>query len=87
MPQASRSIDAAAIQVLIPELRIAARDLVNGSAIEPDILVQDALMVALKKWDQLPPADELKPWLLDVLRDPGLVERAEQLGPVATEGS
>jgi DNA-directed RNA polymerase specialized sigma24 family protein len=87
MPQDNPSIKSAAIQALIPELRVAARDLVDGSAIEPDALVQDALMVALKKWDQLPPADELKPWLLGVLRDPSLVERAKQPSTVPAEGS
>jgi DNA-directed RNA polymerase specialized sigma24 family protein len=87
MPQANRSVDAAAIQALIPELRVVARDLVNGSALSPDDLVQDALMVALKNWDRLPTGDELKPWLLGVLCNPALVERAEQLGPPATERS
>jgi DNA-directed RNA polymerase specialized sigma24 family protein len=87
MPQGNQTIDAAAIQALIPELRVAARGLVNGSAIEPDALVQDALMVALRNWNELPPGDGLKPWLLDVLRDPGLVKRVEKLGPATAEGS
>jgi DNA-directed RNA polymerase specialized sigma24 family protein len=85
MPRVKRSINSAAIQALIPELRVAARNLVNGSALAPDALVQDALMVALKKWNQLPPADELKPWLLGVLRDPALVERVEQRSAPAAE--
>ena len=87
MPQANRSIDAAAIQALIPEMRVAARDLVNGLTISPEDLVQDALMVALKNWDRLPAGDELKPWLLSVLRDPGLVQRVEQRGATAAERS
>jgi DNA-directed RNA polymerase specialized sigma24 family protein len=85
MSRTKPSTNSAAIQALIPELHVAARDLVNGSAIAPDILVQGALMVALKKWDQLPPADELKPWLLGVLRDPALVERVEQRSAPAAE--
>ena len=85
MDQINESTRSAAIQALIPELRIVARDLVNGSAILPDDLVQEALMVALRSWPQLPPAGELKPWLLGVLRDPGLVERAEQLGTAPAE--
>jgi DNA-directed RNA polymerase specialized sigma24 family protein len=85
MPQMNDSANSAAIQALIPELRVAARDLVNGSALSPDVLVQDALMVALKKWDQLPAGDELKPWLLGVLRDPALVERVEQRSAPAAE--
>jgi DNA-directed RNA polymerase specialized sigma24 family protein len=87
MDQIDKVADSAAIQALIPELRVAARDLVNGSAIEPDVLVQEALLVALRNWPHLPPADELKPWLLGVLRDPGLVERVQQLGPPRAESS
>jgi DNA-directed RNA polymerase specialized sigma24 family protein len=75
MPQANRSLDAAAVQALIPELLGAARDLVNGSTISPDGLAQDALKVALKNWDRRPAADELKPWLLGILRDLSLVEQ------------
>ncbi len=86
MPQANRSIDAAAIQALIPEMRVAARDLVNGLTISPEDLVQDALMVALKNWDRLPSSDELKPWLLGVLRDPRLVKRAKQVSAPAAKG-
>ena len=67
MDQIDKVADSAAIQALIPELRLAARDLVNGSAISSDVLVQEALMVALRSWPQLPPAGELKPWLLGVL--------------------
>jgi DNA-directed RNA polymerase specialized sigma24 family protein len=85
MSRSKPSINSAALQALIPELRSAARELVNGSALSPDILVQDALMVALKNWDRLPPGDELKPWLLGVLRDPALVERVEQYGAPAAE--
>lgn len=85
MDQIDKVADSAAIQALIPELRLAARDLVNGSAISSDVLVQEALMVALRSWPQLPPAGELKPWLLGVLRDPGLLERAEQLGTTPAE--
>ena len=87
MPQSDHSIDSAAIQALIPELRVAARDLVNGSTRSPDDLVQGTLLVVLRNWDQLPSGDGLKPWLLDVLRDPGLVERTKQLSaPVAERG-
>jgi DNA-directed RNA polymerase specialized sigma24 family protein len=75
----------AAIQALIPELRSTARDLVNGSAIPPDVLVQEALLVALRNWNRLPSGDGLEPWLLGVLRDPGLVERVEQLGTAPAE--
>jgi DNA-directed RNA polymerase specialized sigma24 family protein len=75
----------AAIQALIPELRIAARDLANESTLSPDDLVRDVLIVALRNWDRLPSGDNLKPWLLGVLRDPDLVERAEQLGSAAAE--
>ncbi len=85
MPQANRSTDATAIQALIPELRVAAPDLVNGSAISPDDLVEGALMVALKNWNRLPSPDALKPWLLGVLRDPSLVERAKQVSAPAAE--
>jgi DNA-directed RNA polymerase specialized sigma24 family protein len=87
MPQIDEAANSAALQALIPELRIAARELVDGSGISPDALVQDALLIALRNWNELPPGDGLKPWLLDVLRDPGLVERAEQLGPATAEGS
>jgi DNA-directed RNA polymerase specialized sigma24 family protein len=85
MSQGNPSINSAAIQALIPELRVAARVLVNGSAIAPDDLVQDALMVALRNWHQLPSGDGLKPWLLGVLRDHDLVERVEQLGTTPAE--
>jgi len=64
----------AAIQALIPELRIAARDLANESTLAPDDLVRDVLIVALRNWDRLPSGDNLKPWLLGVLRDPDLVQ-------------
>ena len=87
MPQANQTIDATAIQALIPELRVAARDLVNGSAIPPDDLVQGTLLVALRNWQQQPSGDDLKPWLLGVLRDLDLVERVQQLGPAAAESS
>ena len=59
MSRINHSIDAAAIQALIPELRVAARDLVDGSTISPDDLVQDALLVALGNWHWLPPGDGL----------------------------
>jgi DNA-directed RNA polymerase specialized sigma24 family protein len=85
MSQANQPIDAAAIQALIPKLRIAARDLVDSSGISPDALVQDALLIALRNWNGLPSGDGLEPWLLGVLRDPGLVERAQQLGPATAE--
>jgi DNA-directed RNA polymerase specialized sigma24 family protein len=85
MSQSNQSSDSAAIQALIPELRVAARDLLNGSTISPDDLVQGALMVALKNWDRLPSPDALKPWLLGVLRDPSLVERAKQVSAPAAE--
>ena len=85
MSQSNQSTDSAAIQALIPELRVAARDLVNGSALSPDVLVQGALMVALKNWDRLPSSDELKPWLLGVLRDLRLVKRAKQVSAPAAE--
>jgi DNA-directed RNA polymerase specialized sigma24 family protein len=87
MPQIDEVANSAALQALIPELRIAARELVDGSGISPDALVQDALLIALRNWNELPAGDGLKSWLLDVLRDPGLVERAEQLGPATAEGS
>jgi DNA-directed RNA polymerase specialized sigma24 family protein len=77
----------AAIQALIPELRSTARDVVNGSAVAPDVLVQETLLLALRNLPQLPPADELKPWLLGILSDPGLVERVQQLGPAPAESS
>ena len=87
MSQANQSTDSAAIQALIPELRVAARDLVNGSTRSPDDLVQGTLLVALRNWDRLPSGDGLKPWLLGVLRDPDLVERTKQLSaPVAERG-
>ena len=69
MSQGNPPINSAAIQGLIPELRVAARDLVNGSAIPPDALVQGALLVALRNWHQLPSDDGLKPWLLGTMRD------------------
>jgi DNA-directed RNA polymerase specialized sigma24 family protein len=75
----------ATIQALIPELRIAARDLANESTLAPDDLVRGVLIVALRNWDRLPSGDNLKPWLLGVLRDPGLMERAEQLGTPPVE--
>jgi DNA-directed RNA polymerase specialized sigma24 family protein len=87
MSQGNPPINSAAIQALIPELRVAARGLVNGSAIGPDVLVQEALLVALRNWDRLPSGAGLKPWLLGVLRDPGLVERVEQLGTAPAESS
>jgi DNA-directed RNA polymerase specialized sigma24 family protein len=80
MAQFDQPSTSAAIQALIPELRVAARTLVDGGAVSPDDLVRDALMVALRSWNRLPPDDRLKPWLLGILSDPGLVERAEQLG-------
>ena len=40
MSQFDQPTNSAAIQALIPELRVAARDLVNGSAVSPDDLVQ-----------------------------------------------
>jgi DNA-directed RNA polymerase specialized sigma24 family protein len=87
MSRTKTSTNSAAIQALIPELHVAAHDVVNGSAIAPDVLVQETLLVALRKWPHLPPADKLKPWLLGVLRDPGLVERVEQRGaPAAGRG-
>jgi hypothetical protein len=49
--------------------------------------VQEALLVALRNWDRLPSGAGLKPWLLGVLRDPGLVERVEQLGTAPAESS
>jgi DNA-directed RNA polymerase specialized sigma24 family protein len=85
MDQIDKVADSAAIQALIPELRLAARDLVNGSAIPPDALVQRALLVALRNWQQQPSGDGLKPWLLGVLRDLDLVERVEQLGTTPVE--
>jgi DNA-directed RNA polymerase specialized sigma24 family protein len=85
MSQGNPPINSAAIQALIPELRVAARDLVNGSAIPPDDLVQGALLVALRNWQQQPSGDGLKPWLLGVLRDLDLVERVEQLGTTPAE--
>ena len=92
MSRIKRPINSAAIQALIPELRVAARDLVNGSAIEPDALVQTALTTALRNWNQLPAGAALKPWLLGVLKDqvcttgdPGSVERAQQLGALPAE--
>ena len=73
------------LHALIPELRTAARALVDGSAASPDDLVQDALVVALRGLGHLPAGRELKPWLLGVLSDRarmagehGLVERAER---------
>ena len=87
MSQGNPPINSAAIQALIPELRVAARDVVNGSAIAPDDLVQETLLVALRNWPQLPPADELKPWLLGVLRNPALVQRVEQFGTAPAESS
>ncbi len=87
MSQADQSTNSTAIQALIPELRVAARDLVNGSTISSDGLVQGTLLVALRNWDRLPSGDGLKPWLLGVLRDPDLVERAKQLStPLAERG-
>jgi len=84
MSQVNEATNSAAIQALIPELRIAARELVDGSTISSDDLVQDALLVTLRNWHRLPSGDGLKPWLLGVLRDPRLVKRAKQLGaPVA----
>jgi DNA-directed RNA polymerase specialized sigma24 family protein len=85
MDQIDKVADSAAIQALIPELRIAARDLVNGSSLSPDALVQDALKVALRNWNRLPPGAALKPWLLGVLHDSALMERAQQLGTVPAE--
>jgi DNA-directed RNA polymerase specialized sigma24 family protein len=87
MSQGNPPINSVAIQALIPELRVAARDVVNGSAVAPDVLVQETLLVALRNLPQLPPADELKPWLLGVLHDPGLVERMQQLGTTSAERS
>jgi DNA-directed RNA polymerase specialized sigma24 family protein len=87
MSQGNPPINSVAIQALIPELRSVARGLVNGSAIGPDVLVQEALLVALRNRDRLPSGDGLKPWLLGVLRDPGLVERVEQLGTALAESS
>ena len=86
MSQGNPPINSAAIQALIPELRSVARGLVNGSAIPPDVLVQGALLVALRNWQQ-PSGDGLKPWLLGVLRDLDLVERVEQLGTTLAESS
>jgi DNA-directed RNA polymerase specialized sigma24 family protein len=87
MPQMNDSANSAAIQALIPELRTVARKLVDGSAHAPDGLVHDALVLALRNWHRLPPAVDLKPWLLGMLSeraraigDRGLVERARQLG-------
>jgi DNA-directed RNA polymerase specialized sigma24 family protein len=85
MSQGNPPINSAAIQALIPELRVAARVLVNGSAIAPDDLVQGALLVALRNWHQLPSGDDLKPWLLGVLRDHDLVEQVEQLSTTPAE--
>ncbi len=85
MSQANQSTCSAAIQALIPELRVVARDLVNGSTISPDDLVQGTLLVALRNWNRLPSSDGLKPWLLGVLRDPRLVKRAKQLGAQVAE--
>jgi DNA-directed RNA polymerase specialized sigma24 family protein len=75
-----RSAQRAAIRAHIPELRIAARNLVDGAGIAPDELVRKALVAALRGLIWLPPGADLKPWLLGILSDPGLVERAEQLG-------
>jgi DNA-directed RNA polymerase specialized sigma24 family protein len=83
--QLDHSGQCAAIQALIPELRIAARNLVDGAGFSPDDLVRAALMAALRRWDRLPPGADLKPWLLDILSDPGLVEQAEQLGAPPVE--
>ncbi len=58
-----------AIQVLIPELRVIARKLVNRSAHAPEDLVHDVLMTALRNWHQLPPGPDLRPWLLGILSD------------------
>ena len=85
MSQSNQSTDSATLQALIPELRVAARDLVNGSAISPDDLVVGALTVALKNWDRLPSPDALKPWLLGVLRNSDLVERAKQVSAPSAE--
>jgi DNA-directed RNA polymerase specialized sigma24 family protein len=83
--QVDRSTQGAAIQALIPELRIAARKRVDGAAFSPDDLVRDALVVALRSLDRLPSGADLKPWLLGVLSDPGLVEQAEQLSAPPVE--
>ena len=82
-----RSAQYAALQALIPELRIAARDLVDGAALSPDDLVREALVVALGSCDRLPPGADLKPWLLGILSEPGLVERTEQLSAPPVERS
>jgi DNA-directed RNA polymerase specialized sigma24 family protein len=78
-------VQGAAIQALIPGLRVAARDLVDGAAFSPDDLVREALAVALRSWDQLPSGGDLKPWLLGVLSEPGLVKRPEQLSAPPVE--
>jgi hypothetical protein len=82
----------AAVRALIPELRAAARGLVDGSAFLPDELVRDALVLALRDLHRLPSGDDVRAWLLGMLGDcaratgePSLVERAQQLGAVAFE--
>ncbi len=93
MPQIDQPPKSAAIRALIPELRVAARELTDESAASPDDLVQDALGVALRSWDRLPPCADLKPWLLGILSErartvgkPGLVEGMQQLGAPPTKG-
>jgi DNA-directed RNA polymerase specialized sigma24 family protein len=83
--QVDRSTRSGAIRALIPELRCAARDLVNASTVSPDTLVQGALLVALRNWDELPAGGDLKPWLLGVLSEPGLVKPPEQLSAPPVE--
>jgi DNA-directed RNA polymerase specialized sigma24 family protein len=83
--QLDHSAQCAAIQALIPELRIAARNLVGGAGFSPDDLVREALVVALRSLDRLPSGADLKPWLVGILSDPGLVEQAEQLGAPPVE--
>jgi DNA-directed RNA polymerase specialized sigma24 family protein len=72
MSRDDRPADPGGIVALIPALRASARDLVDGSGLEPDELVRDALALALRDWHRRPPGADLKKWLGDILRDRAL---------------